>query len=297
MLNLYNFDYAKLTLCLKNLTAQYPFLKMFSVGKSVMQRDIWCIKVGKGNKKILVIAAHHGLEWITSALAVGFVRDFSYCLRNNMVFEDEMAYDIYSRGEYYIIPMLNPDGVDIVINSIDKSHPFFESVNSIASPDRIPYLWQANIRGVDLNHNYDCRFQEGVILAQKEGITAPHYTRFSGNHPFSEPETLSIKDLCEKTVFHSSLAFHTQGEVIYPGNWMDKKYISVSKALSDVSGYELSVAQGVADCSGFKDWMMDKLNIPSFTIEFGMGKNPLPFSQFEKMKKPCYNVMKEISKH
>lgn len=296
-MNLDNLDYQKLTLCLKRLTASYPFLKMFSVGKSHMQREIWCIRVGKGAKKILIISAHHALEWITSALSVGFVRDFSYLLKNNGRFMGEDACDIYSDAEFFIIPMLNPDGVDIVINSVDRTHPYYKTITSILPSEKLSACWQANIRGVDLNHNYDCRFYEGVNLAEISGITGPHYTRYSGEHPFSEPETQSIKTLCEKIPFRFALAFHTQGQVIYPGDWKDQWYINTSRALSEASGYELCVPEGVAGCSGFKDWAMDSINLPSFTIEFGYGKNPLPFSQFEKLKEPCYNIIKEITKH
>lgn len=270
---------------------------MFSVGRSHMQKDIWCIKVGKGNKKILIISTHHALEWITGALSVGFVGDFSRCIKNNEKFFDEDAYDIYSETEFFIIPQLNPDGVDIVLNYIHSSHPYFKDVTGILPQEKIPLYWQANIRGVDLNHNYDCRFYEGVHLAEISGIDSPHYTRYSGKYPFSEPETQAVKTLCEKIPFRFALAFHTQGEVIYPGDWKDVWYKDTAKALAEVSGYELSMPEGVASCSGFKDWAMDSMNLPSFTIELGRGKNPLPFSQFENLKEPCYNIIKEITKH
>ena len=291
------FDYDKLTLYLKELSDGFPSLYVTSLGKSIMGREIWCAKVGKGYKKILIISCHHALEWITSALSVSFLKDFLISVKNDMTF---MGYDsrkIYTDAEFFVIPMLNPDGADIVINSIGKSHPYYELITSIVPKDKISQYWQSDIRGVDLNHNYDCRFSEGVKLAETKGIYSPHYTRYSGTHPFSEPETIAIKNLCESINFHSALAFHTQGEVIYPGESKDKWYNLLSKSLADVSGYQLSMPEGVADCSGFKDWAMEKTSLPSFTIEFGMGKNPLPFSQFEKMKNPCYNIIVELSKH
>lgn len=296
-MNLDKLDYQKLTICLKRLVASFPFVKLFSVGKSHMKKEIWCIRVGKGERKILIISAHHALEWITSALSVGFVMDFSSALRNNGSFMGENAYDIYSCAEFFVIPMLNPDGVDIVMNSVDWANPYYDNIVNIIPREQIPTRWQANIRGVDLNHNYDCRFFEGVNLAEMSGITGPHYTRYSGKFPFSEPETQAAKSLCEDISFRYALAFHTQGEVIYPGDWKDAGYLNTAKALSQASGYELSMPEGVASCSGFKDWAMDTMNIPSFTIEFGCGKNPLPFSQFENLKKPCYNIIKEITKH
>lgn len=296
-MNLDKLDYNKLTLYLKRITTSYPFLRLFSIGKSHMQREIWCVRVGKGAKKILIISTHHALEWITSALTVGFMRDFSHSLRNNERFMEIDAYDIYCNAELFIIPMLNPDGVDIVLNSISQSHPYYEYIKNIIPIELTPTHWQANIRGVDLNHNYDCRFFEGVRLAEMCGINSPHYTRYSGECPFSEPETQAVKTLCEEVPFRFALAFHTQGQVIYPGEWKDMRYRDAAKALAQVSGYELSKPEGVASCSGFKDWAMDSMGIPSFTVEFGHGRNPLPFSQFEKLKEPCYNIIKEITKH
>ena len=53
--------------------------------------------------------------------------------------------------------------------------------------------------------------------------------------------------------------------------------------MSEISGYELVLADGLTDCTGYKDWVIEKFNIPAYTIEVGKGENPLPLSQFEKI--------------
>ncbi len=294
-MNYKKFDHRKLLSCIKDITTRYSFVKCETIGKSNMEREIFLIKIGKGDRKILTIGAHHSLEWITSAVLTNFVYDYADAISREEEFQGDLAKEMYKRATYYIIPMLNPDGVDIVLNKIKKKHPFYKQVTSIIPSSKVSTYWQANIRGVDLNHNYDAAFSLGKRKAESVGISSPNYTRYPGKKPFSEPETEAVRMLCERENFHVSAAFHTQGEVIYDefnGVCPDKE---LSQRLLSCSGYERDSADGIAACSGFKDWMIDKMNTPSFTVELGYGKNPLPFSQFEKIKKPCYNILKELS--
>ena len=55
--------------------------------------------------------------------------------------------------------------------------------------------------------------------------------------------------------------------------------------MSDISGYTLDQTEGMASCSGYKDWVIGELYVPAFTIEVGLGENPLPLSQFDKIYK------------
>ena len=77
-----NFDYEKLTKTLSALVKKYAFASVFSCGKSVLGRDILCIRIGKGKRKIFLNGAHHSLEWITSSLldVTEAVVEFTYSL-------------------------------------------------------------------------------------------------------------------------------------------------------------------------------------------------------------------------
>ncbi|MCI5971274.1 MAG: hypothetical protein MRZ29_09115, partial [Oscillospiraceae bacterium] len=59
------------------------------------------------------------------------------------------------------------------------------------------------------------------------------------------------------------------------------------------SGYTVAETDGIASVTGFKDWVIDKFGLPSFTVEVGNGQNPLPFSQFEKIRKENYALITE----
>ena len=65
--------------------------------------------------------AHHALEWITSALLVKFLKEISDAYLNG---EEYYGYDtghIFERSSLYVLPMVNPDGVELVKNGAEGS--------------------------------------------------------------------------------------------------------------------------------------------------------------------------------
>ena len=288
-----NLDYEKMTKILSNLVKKYAFAGVFSCGKSVLGRDILCVRLGKGKRKIFLNGAHHSLEWITSSLLLNYACDYAAALRDETDFCGENILKIYNSATFYIVPMVNPDGVDFVINGIKKANPAYELVKGAIGGKNIKKYWQANANGVDLNHNYDAYFDEGKKMERKLGITGANYTRYSGKKPFSEPETQAVKSLFEKEKFDISIAFHSQGEEIYYDFAKKSKYKYIADALAAKSGYTVAETDGIASVTGFKDWVIDKFGLPSFTVEVGNGQNPLPFSQFEKIRKENYALITE----
>ncbi|MBE7037647.1 MAG: hypothetical protein E7404_01945 [Ruminococcaceae bacterium] len=288
-----NFDYEKMTKLASTLMKKYPFIGVYPVGKSVLKKDILCFRFGKGNKKIFLNGAHHSLEWITSSLLMSFTADYAKSLKEETDFAGRNILDLYNKITFYVVPMVNPDGVDFVINGISKKNEKYHFVKNILNGKNIKKVWQANANGVDLNHNYDASFDEGKKIEREYGILSPNYTRYSGEKPFSEPETRAIKNLFEKEKFDLSVAFHTQGEVIYWDFMGKSPYKNMAQKLSDASGYALDETDGIASYTGFKDWVIDKYNLPAFTVEAGYGKNPLPYSAFGKIRKENYILISE----
>jgi g-D-glutamyl-meso-diaminopimelate peptidase len=48
-----------------------------------------------------------------------------------------------------------------------------------------------------------------------------------------------------------------------------------------VSGYR--GIQNIDSHAGYKDWFIQEFRKPGFTIELGLGVNPLPLSQFDEI--------------
>lgn len=192
--------------------------------------------------------------------------------------------------------MVNPDGVNLSIYGDTDNLPtnIKNRLYKILGDGNFKDIWQANIRGIDLNHNYDASFGLGKEIQIKEGIIAPAPTKYSGEYPESEPETKAIVSFTKKVSPDIVIAYHSQGEEIfykYQG-MCSKGAENLARKLSCVTGYNLILADGLTDCTGYKDWVIEKFNIPAFTIEVGKGKNPLPISQFEKIYNDNKNILK-----
>lgn len=72
--------------------------------------------------------------------------------------------------------------------------------------------WQANIKGVDLNHNYNASWYESKIAEESYGVYGPGPTRYGGPYPESEPESRSVADFTRNHNFRLILAYHSQGK-------------------------------------------------------------------------------------
>ncbi len=272
----------------KNLCAEYSFLKAGIIGKSVLEKDILSLKFGEGKKKILLVGAHHGKEWITSMLLMAITENLCYLYREKKRFLESDLVSFFQKNTVYIIPMLNPDGVNLSINGLTEDIPIFLRSRLIGmnqgNQDFIG-KWQANIHGVDLNHNYDALFEKGKTLAFANGVYGPGPTRFSGEHPECEPESHALAEFTREILPDIAIAYHSQGEEIFYrfNGHCPKKSAPISNLLSTKTGYRLIDAAGLTDCSGYKDWVIETFDIPAFTVEVGKGENPLPLSQFPKI--------------
>jgi len=275
-------DHAYLTKELKSLAEEHDFLTLHYLGKSILGRGIPMVTLGVGKREILYVGAHHGMEWITSLLLLTFLRDLCKRYQGSKSEKGGAIATLLKTHTLHIIPMLNPDGVEYQLHGIEESNPIYDRVRKMNGESNDFSNWQANARGVDLNHNYDAGFWEYKELETKHGISqngAP--TRYSGELPESEPE---VSALCNFIRFHRDLrgvlTLHTQGEeIFFHSQKADSHTHAVAKKIADYSGYRVSVAEGLSSMGGLTDWCIEKRGLPAFTLECGKGVNPLPADQ------------------
>ena len=274
------------------LTSHSSVFKMGVMGSSILGKSLNMLTSGTGERTYIFVAAHHAMEWITSLILLRFVGEL-----NERVREKKNAYgiDLYralGKGRFVFMPMLNPDGVDLQIKGVEAGGILRERLLRMNGSEDFSH-WQANARGVDLNHNYDAGFYEYKKLETENGINAGP-TRYSGEYPESEPECRAMCNLIRALSPDVIYTFHTQGEEIYftSGDCVLHESIRIGKALSEKSGYLLSRPEGLASYGGLTDWALAKMNIPSFTIECGLGENPLPPSDaddiYEKIREMLF---------
>lgn len=276
---------------IKALEAAYPALRRGSLGTSLLGRDIPLLALGQGERAVLYVGAHHGMEHVTAAVLTAFMKDYlRRTAAGGKVYEYNTAYHAAHR-RIYLVPMLNPDGVEYAVHGVGAENPLKERVlrmNGAAGEDLSH--WQANARGVDLNHNYDAGFYEYKEKEAQNGIFGGAPTRYSGEHPESEPETAALcRFLRAHEEIEGVLTLHTQGEEIYCNcaEALSAKSLAVGRTLQRLTGYRLADPTGLAAYGGLTDWCIHALRRPAYTLECGKGENPLPESQaariFEKI--------------
>ena len=246
------------------LTARYRFLGVVPIGCSVCGRNLWSLTIGNGNENVLIAAAFHGQEWITSWVCLRLCEDLCGALEKNRELLGWNVRRAMADRRLVLVPLVNPDGVEQGLH------------------DR---AWQANANGVDLNHNFNAGWEKLQQQEKENGICGPCARQWGGAAPASEPETQALMNLCEHLSFRHVVALHSQGEEIY---WQYGKHTPpesrlMAMTMAAASGYRVSRPTGLASHGGFKDWFIETYHRPGFTIELGKGCNPLPLTHFEKV--------------
>ena len=279
------YDYYERQKLINNLCDEFPILTQTVIGKSCLGKDITALKIGKADEYCLMVAGVHGSERITSTILLMYIEQLCRAITYNGCIEGLNAKKGLTGRGVIFVPCVNPDGCDISLLGKSACGCHYEQLAKLCKNDFTK--WNANARGVDINHNFDADWEEVRKKERSMGIYGPAPTRFGGYKPHSEPETIALVNLCRRVNIRHTLALHSQGEVIYWtfGNKVPPKSRSMAEIMATASGYALDVPIGIASGGGFKDWFIDEFNRPGFTVELGLGENPLPAEDAFKIYK------------
>lgn len=271
---------AILTKQIMKLKRNFPFITVSTIGKSVMDNPIHEIRIGKGMKKVHMNGSFHANEWITTMVLMNLLNHYLLAIMNGIPVRGKNPINLYNDVELSVVPMVNPDGVDLVLNGPTES--IRERVININEGSEDFVHWKANIRGVDLNNQFPANWE---IEQKRKEPKSPSPRDFPGNSSLSEPEAIAMAELMKTNPFDRILAFHTQGEEFYWGyeGLEPPESEELAKEFERVSGYR--AIQNVDSHAGFKDWYIQEYKRPGFTLELGRGINPLPLSQFNEIMK------------
>lgn len=262
----------------QSILNSHKMVRKFVIGITACRRNITAYSIGNGDG-LLICGAFHGMERITSVMALRFLQEVCEKMEGDSKFSDF----VYEKG-LTIVPMVNPDGVEISLYGEKTAGNRAEFVSECLIKAGMPHTkWQANARGVDINHNFDAGYESVKENERKMGITSPAHTRYGGEFPESENETKALCDLCRRNNFCTAVALHTQGREIYYdfSQHTPKESFVLANKLSSLSGYSVAYPQGIAVGGGFKDWFIEKFFRPAFTFEIGKGVNPLSPEVFD----------------
>ena len=281
-----DYDHSTMMNDIRQLHTVYPFLIVSSIGNSVINRPIPEILIGSGEKKVHYNASFHANEWITTPVLLTFLNDYVLSITNQTAIRGLHTFPLYSQTSLSIVPMVNPDGVDLVLNGLPEESPWRSRVMEWNNGSSDFSGWKANIRGVDLNDQFPAEWE----LERARNPKVPGPRDFGGESPLSEPEAIVMADLTRTRDFARVLALHTQGEVIYWGfnNLEPPESEAMVAEFSRVSGYE--PVQTIDSYAGYKDWFIQDWRRPGFTVELGTGINPLPLTQFEEIYEEALGI-------
>lgn len=138
---------------------------------------------------------------------------------------------------------------------------------------------------MDLNLNYPAGWEQARENKFALGFTTPAPRDFVGMRPLDQAETAGMAGLTREVNPGLTLSYHSQGQVIY-WKYLDmepKGARELGEQFAQVSGYELEDTPYASGFAGYKDWFILTYDRPGYTIEVGLGENPLPLEQFDQI--------------
>lgn len=278
------------------LAEVYPFLRTQLLTTTAFGRPIRALIFGDGDRTVLYSAAHHANEWITATLLLKYIEALCEAFQSGGKLWGVPAETISKASTLYFVPMIDPDGVDLVTGAIEPGTLQYEAARALADfYPRIsfPEGWKANLLGVDLNLQYPAGWLKAREIKFSQGYTRPGPRDYVGRSPLSQRESIALADYTRYVDPTMVLAFHTQGKVIY---WQFEDYDipgarDLANEFSRVSGYSAEDTPYESSFAGYKDWFIQTFRRPGFTIEVGSGMNPLPIGQFPQIYRDNLGIL------
>ena len=270
--------YAQMTALLQNLAVTYPsIMSLTSIGKTYKGRDLWMVKISDNvnqqetEPEVLFMGAYHGNEKPGYEVCLYFIQ---YLVEHYQNTSTPEVREIINTTQIYVLPMVNPDGVEAdERKNAEPNHGFFGFNPLVTS------------HGVDLNRNYGYRWYflflfPKMLSGSTSFIDASEVYR--GPSPFSENETQAIQQFVDTHNITIAITYHTYGQlVLYPWGYMilppkDKSlFISIGENITSIDNYTLEQSIFLYPTLGDAcDWMYGTRGVLAYTIELGTSYAP-----------------------
>ncbi|WP_248924820.1 M14 family metallopeptidase [Paenibacillus hamazuiensis] len=285
-----DYGYAELVENITRLKSAYPFLEVCDIGVSVLGKRIPAIRIGCGAQEVHYNGAVHANEWITTPLLMKFIEDYASAYACGENLRGRSMEELYEKTSLWVVPMVNPDGVELVQEGITPQHPFYEQLLEWNFGSFHFQRWKANVRGVDLNDQFPAHWE---IERDRRDVPGPGPRDYPGLAPLTEPEAIALAQFTRCHDFCRVIAFHSQGQEIY-WNYRGLEPVEAEEIacrLGKASGYKPVKLTG--SDAGYKDWFIQEYRRPGFTVEVGLGTNPLPVALFPQLYDEVVGLMIE----
>lgn len=223
---------------INKMALEYPqILRVHAIGTTAEGRSIVVLELGNTSGKdeksgLMATFAQHSEEHETTTLGLDFVK---YILKNYG--KDDNITNVLNAKTIYIVPMVNPDGVEYEFSKGKDSLSWRKNRNMLSE----------NVYGVDLNRNWGYHWDASINKEIDQKANTPNDEYYHGEQAFSEIETKSLSEFItnHKNIkvfvdYHTGESDFMQGVVLSPFSYAEKqemntqevqKYIEVSSAL------------------------------------------------------------------
>lgn len=280
----------------ERIVKTYPFCSLRQLTTTAFGRPVWSLTIGTGDRKVLYTAAHHANEWITAPVLLKFVEELAAAMDAGGKLFGVEAQNIGKAATIHTVPMVDPDGVDLVTGAIEQGTLEYETARRLGDNyPNIPFPdgWKANLLGVDLNLQYPAGWLRAREIKFSQGYTKPGPRDYVGRSPLSQRESIALAEYTREVDPALVLAYHTQGKEIYWqfGNYEVPGARALGEEFARLSGYTLTEVAYESSFAGYKDWFIQDFRRPGYTIEAGSGVNPLPIEQFDEIYRDNLGIL------
>jgi predicted deacylase len=225
------------------------------IGASVEGRVIESYTFGTGPDNLLFVGGiHGGYEWNSVLLAYQFIEELEtgkFTLPTNLTVT--------------VIPALNPDGLYAVINKEGR----FTAEEIPPNDAHLTGLGRFNANEVDLNRNFDCKWQSTSTWKGK--------TVAAGTSAFSEPEAVALRDLVNKISPQAVVFWHSQANTVYASECKAgvlPQTLLVMDTYAKAAQYNSVASFDAYPVSGDAEGWLASIGIPAITVELETRTSP-----------------------
>ncbi|MDO8561419.1 MAG: M14 family metallopeptidase [bacterium] len=202
---------------------------------------------GSGEKHIVFVGGMHGgYEWNSVLLAYSAM---DYFERNPGSIPKNLTVTV--------IPSLNPDGVFKVTG---KDGRF--AVADVSADKTIRASGRINANGVDLNRNFDCKWQPKSTWQNK--------TVSAGPKAFSEPEARALQGFVLENKPDAVIFWHSQANAVYASECQDgviPETLDIMDSYAGASGYTAVRSFDAYAVTGDSEGWLASIGVPAITVE------------------------------
>ena len=285
-----NVSHAEMSYLVQVFASMYPeFTKLEQIGKSVEGRPIYAIRLGNGKKEVLFDASLHAREHMSTNVVLEMLDTYGFHYLNKTKYAGFNVRSTLDAVSIWFVPMMNPDGVTLVQSGAKavKNGALATRINGSSNFAR----WKANVRGVDLNDNFDANWNK-----VKPSTKKPAFQGYGGPRAFSEPESVALRDFVRKHSFKTYISYHSSGQVVYWFQWQKgaqaARDITLARRITSLTGYSIVPPMYLPGSGSSADWFIHEKKMPGLTIEISpyVGNRPIPLTYWDRIWKQNHRV-------